>query len=92
MLMSTREYIETAAYYFWLNDGKPEGKDKEHWDKAENISLPSMNGEGFIPLKKIKTVEIRNLILDDILDILGRNMCYEIDREIERTIFGFKKQ
>jgi hypothetical protein len=26
--------LETAAYYIWLEEGRPHGKHEEHWHKA----------------------------------------------------------
>lgn len=31
------EWIETAAYYLWIQEGCPSGKDLEHWDRAANL-------------------------------------------------------
>ena len=30
----TEIQVREAAYYLWLEDGKPEGRDEEHWLKA----------------------------------------------------------
>ena len=27
-------YIRETAYFFWLEDGQPEGCDQEHWRRA----------------------------------------------------------
>lgn len=27
-------WIEVAAYYIWLEEGCPHGRDQEHWDRA----------------------------------------------------------
>ena len=27
--------IRVRAYELWLEEGKPEGKDKEHWERAQ---------------------------------------------------------
>lgn len=32
-------WIETAAYYIWLEEGCPDGKDQEHWDRAYRMFL-----------------------------------------------------
>nr|WP_254441777.1 DUF2934 domain-containing protein [Ruegeria sp. HKCCA0370] len=35
--------IREAAYLFWLDEGQPEGREQEHWLKAEdalNVVLP----------------------------------------------------
>jgi hypothetical protein len=29
------EHIRSRAYELWEKDGRPEGKDKEHWSRAE---------------------------------------------------------
>lgn len=31
------EYIRVAAYYIWENEGRPEGKDAEHWARAAEM-------------------------------------------------------
>ena len=31
------EWIETAAYHLWLNEGCPEGKHLNHWNRAYQI-------------------------------------------------------
>ncbi|HSI85397.1 MAG: DUF2934 domain-containing protein [Candidatus Methylacidiphilales bacterium] len=31
----SHEAIANLAYLFWLQDGSPEGRDKEHWAQAE---------------------------------------------------------
>lgn len=31
------EWIETAAYYLWIQEGYPSGKDVEHWDRAAKL-------------------------------------------------------
>lgn len=30
-------WIETAAYYMWIQDGCLDGKDLEHWDRAAQL-------------------------------------------------------
>jgi hypothetical protein len=30
---------EQLAYYYWLQDGKPEGKALQHWTRAEETLL-----------------------------------------------------
>ena len=30
-----QERIEQAAYEIWLSEGKPDGKDEEHWFEAK---------------------------------------------------------
>jgi uncharacterized protein YegL len=41
------EQIAYRAYMIWLADGKPEGRDKEHWQEAEFIvdQIPRVDGE-----------------------------------------------
>jgi hypothetical protein len=29
------ERIRERAYYIWLQEGRPEGRDKEHWELAK---------------------------------------------------------
>jgi Protein of unknown function (DUF2934) len=31
----THEEIAACAYLIWINEGYPEGRDKEHWFQAE---------------------------------------------------------
>ena len=33
----TTEEIRAAAHYLWEQDGRPEGRDLEHWLKAEAL-------------------------------------------------------
>jgi hypothetical protein len=35
--MATEEQIKTLAYYIWEQEGRPEGKDKEHYFWAKKI-------------------------------------------------------
>jgi Protein of unknown function (DUF2934) len=40
--------IRTRAYFIWVNEGRPEGKDLEHWQQAEQEIPPtadSLSGE-----------------------------------------------
>lgn len=37
------EWIETAAYYIWLEEGCPEGRDKEHWNSALQMFLSRLD-------------------------------------------------
>ena len=30
----TETQVREAAYYLWLEDGRPEGRDEEHWLRA----------------------------------------------------------
>ena len=32
---SKDERIREQAYLIWLEEGRPEGRDKEHWERAE---------------------------------------------------------
>jgi len=34
---SKEERIRHQAYLIWLEEGRPEGRDKEHWEQAELI-------------------------------------------------------
>ena len=36
-MTSKHDYIQEAAYFIWLNRGKPEGQDLEIWDEATKI-------------------------------------------------------
>lgn len=39
MVIEANEWIETAAYYIWLDEGCPEGRDTYHWDQAVQMFL-----------------------------------------------------
>lgn|GEM_PF-5298685 len=32
-----RDYVEKAAYFIWLNDGRPAGRELDNWAEAERI-------------------------------------------------------
>ena len=34
---SREERIRHQAYLIWLDEGRPEGRQNEHWEKAEQI-------------------------------------------------------
>jgi hypothetical protein len=34
---NTLEWIETAAYYLWLEEGCPDGEHLAHWNRAYNL-------------------------------------------------------
>ena len=34
---SKEQRIQHQAYLLWLEEGRPEGRDKEHWERAEQI-------------------------------------------------------
>lgn len=38
------DWIETAAYYMWLNDGCPDGHHLNHWDKAYRLFRDAHTG------------------------------------------------
>lgn len=40
-------YVRVAAYYIWENDGRPFGKEAEHWAKA----LAQLSAEKAVPKK-----------------------------------------
>ena len=33
-LKSRKQEIDLAAYYIWTREGRPEGRDREHWRQA----------------------------------------------------------
>ncbi|MCK5296103.1 MAG: DUF2934 domain-containing protein [Alphaproteobacteria bacterium] len=43
------EHVATAAYYIWENEGRPNGMDAEHWNKAQVATLKAK------PVAKKKT-------------------------------------
>ena len=50
----TPEAIATAAYYHWINAGKPAGRDQEFWLKAET-ELKSPGGATTNTPAKLRT-------------------------------------
>jgi len=32
-----KERVRQQAYLIWLEEGRPEGRDKEHWEQAERM-------------------------------------------------------
>ena len=36
----TDDHIRDAAYFLWLKDGQPEGRDQEHWHAAQAELMP----------------------------------------------------
>lgn len=43
----TEDRIRERAYLLWLDEGQPQGKDAEHWEKArELLALEAGNGKG----------------------------------------------
>ena len=40
-----RDRIERRAYELWERDGRPEGRDKEHWQQAEQEIAAEQGGE-----------------------------------------------
>ena len=34
---SKNQRVREQAYLIWLDEGRPEGRDKEHWERAEQI-------------------------------------------------------
>jgi hypothetical protein len=43
------EWISIAAYYIWKNDGQPEGRDAEYWERAKS-ELMQLRKEGNLPV------------------------------------------
>jgi hypothetical protein len=42
------EWISIAAYYIWKNDGQPEGRDAEYWERAK-AELIQLQKDGNLP-------------------------------------------
>lgn len=58
MEIDVRKYVSDAAYFMWLNEGSPRGKDREHWRKSENIRpTHPITNEPQPPLKDCLTVK-----------------------------------
>jgi len=36
-MQSRKELVRREAYLLWLAEGKPEGRDQEHWEEAERL-------------------------------------------------------
>lgn len=34
---SKEDRIREQAYFIWLEEGQPQGRDKEHWEQAERM-------------------------------------------------------
>ncbi|AXF06298.1 DUF2934 domain-containing protein [Paraburkholderia hospita] len=41
----TEEQIRTLAFYLWENDGSPEGRSEEYWEKARQQLLAGTSSE-----------------------------------------------
>jgi len=41
-----REMIEVRAYQIWEQEGRPHGRDLEHWIRAAEELAPAANGAG----------------------------------------------
>jgi len=47
---SLERRIRERAYYIWIQEGRPEGRDKEHWRLAEvQLTAKEQSGETPIP-------------------------------------------
>jgi hypothetical protein len=42
------EWISIAAYYIWKNDGQPDGRDGEYWERAK-AELMQLQKDGNLP-------------------------------------------
>jgi Protein of unknown function (DUF2934) len=42
------EWISIAAYYIWKNDGQPNGRDAEYWERAK-AELLQLQKDGNLP-------------------------------------------
>jgi hypothetical protein len=43
------QHIRERAYHIWLEEGRPEGRDREHWQRAERELQPEQNSEAEAP-------------------------------------------
>ena len=50
------EWISIAAYYIWKNDGQPDGRDTEYWERAK-AELMQLRKEGNLPTSRPLTLE-----------------------------------
>ncbi|WP_040260604.1 DUF2934 domain-containing protein [Pseudomonas massiliensis] len=46
--------IEEFAYYLWESEGRPDGKDKEHWEKARKLAEAEDQAPARLPRKAPK--------------------------------------
>jgi hypothetical protein len=51
------EWISIAAYYIWKNDGEPEGRDVEYWERAK-AELLQLRKDGNLPFNQPSEREI----------------------------------
>jgi hypothetical protein len=52
-----RERVQERAYQLWTDEGQPEGRQEEHWFKAEKELSPAGPGKDRNPDKKIGEVK-----------------------------------
>jgi hypothetical protein len=57
MPANREDSIREHAYRLWEVQGKPEGRDKEHWQQAEKELSPAGPGENRTPDNKIGEVK-----------------------------------
>jgi len=53
--------IAKAAWNIWQQEGRPEGRDQEHWLKAEQQLLMARNGRSGPPLNPVAAPKVSTL-------------------------------
>ena len=56
-LVSITDAIRESAYYFWENEGRPEGRDFEIWIRAEKDLLSRIINPATSPAKSRKSAQ-----------------------------------
>ena len=46
--------IRKIAYSLWVEDGRPDGQDRRHWDKAKEIWAYQHSGEDDAPSQPVR--------------------------------------
>jgi hypothetical protein len=55
--MSDDQDIRQRAFEIWVEEGRPLGKDKEHWARAEREALGGSQGEEIRPEEPIGEIQ-----------------------------------
>ena len=56
MMMNDKAHseIRKIAYGLWVEDGRPDGQDRRHWDKAKEIWAYQHSGEDDAPPQPVQ--------------------------------------
>lgn len=52
----SEDRIRERAYRLWLEEGQPQGKSAEHWEKARELLALEIDGEPKLPKKRRPSV------------------------------------